>query len=435
MNRRDIFLTIGGSDPSAGAGIQADLKTFQVMGEYGASVVTSITSQNTSGFSGRYDLPPAIIQSQIQAIVEDMTIAAVKIGMVGSGAAIRTIAGELSTIEAPVFLDPVILSTTGGQLLDRDSIDLLKEELVSIAYLVIPNAKEAEILTGRSGADAARELSRLGAANVIITGGDTEGTDLLLDEEGNLSLIGEGLEVVEGNFHGTGCTYTSSIAVNIVRGMNLLDAAESAKRFVMEGIIDAYPVGYGLIPVNQSARLIRTSNRYLVIEDVKNAVCRLLDQRITRLLPEVGSNLAVAIPNAKGKEDVAAVRGRIVKCGNAAVQVGPVEFGASDHIARIVLSMMRFDPDMRACCNIRYSDEIIDVASSIEFLSGSFSREDEPEGVNTMDWGVTSVIKECGCIPDLIYDKGGIGKEAMIRVTGKSGTEVTSKIIKLLEAL
>jgi len=435
MERRGVFLTIGGSDPSAGAGIQADLKTFQVMGEYGVSVITSITSQNTSGFIDRYDLPTAVIRSQIQAILEDMTIAAVKIGMAGDVGAIRAIAGELSGIGAPVFLDPVIHSSTGGVLLEKGAIGVLKEELVSSAYLVTPNANEAEILTGKSGEDAARELSRLGAANVIITGGDTTGADLLLDDDGNFNLIGAGLDVIEGDFHGTGCTYTSAMTVNLIRGMTLPDAAERAKRFVMDGIMYAHPVGYGLLPINQSARLIKTADRYIVIEDVKDAVCRLLDHKIVMLLPEVGLNLAVAISDAESREDVAAVRGRIVKSGNFAVQVGPIEFGASDHIARIVLSMMRFDPDTRACCNIRYSDEIIDAASRIKFLIGSFRREDEPEGENTMDWGVASVIKEHGYIPDLIYDEGGMGKEAMIRVSGKKGSEVTSKIIKLLEAL
>ncbi len=441
MDRRKVLLTIGGSDSSAGAGVQADLKTFQVLGEYGASVITSVTSQNTSGFIDRFDLPKEVIRSQIRAIMDDMKVSFAKVGMVGSLDAIKTIAEELTRFEVHFVLDPVMVSSTGGVLLEKRASDALKEDLVANSYLVTPNALEAEELTGieiKTSADAksaAYAIQEIGAANVIITGGHLAGVDLILDSHGEFSSIGEGSEFVKGEFHGTGCTYTAALTVNLAQGRSLPDAAIFAKRFVTNAIKDSYPVGSGLKPLNQSQRIIDASWRYIVLEDVKLAISDLLDHEFFTLLPEVGSNIAVAIPSAETKEDIAAVRGRIVKCGNSAIQVGVVEFGASDHVARIVLAMMRFDPDMRACCNIRYSDRIISVCSDIGLELAEFMREDEPEGSKTMDWGTESVIKKLGHIPDVIYDAGGFGKEAMIRITGKSGNDLTSKIIKILEVL
>jgi len=441
MPRREVLLTIGGSDPSAGAGIQADLKTFQVLGVYGVSVITSVTSQNTSSFISRFDLPVEVIRSQIRAIIDDMQVALVKVGMVGGSDVIKVIAEELSGLNTPLILDPVIRSSTDGALLDELALEDLKKELVAHSYLVTPNIFEAEKLTNlrirniEAAKKAAVAIKKIGAETVIVTGGHLDGIDLLLDRDGEFSSIGEGMELVGGDFHGTGCTYTAALAVNLFHGEDLLDAAIFAKRFVTDAIKNAYPVGSGFLPINQSKRLINAAERYIVLEDLKGAVAELLKLDIATFLPEVGSNLAVAIPDAEGIDDVAAVRGRIVRCGDAAIQVGPIEFGASDHIARIVLALMRFDPDMRACFNMRYSEQIINACSDIGLESAAFEREDEPEGVKTMDWGVESVIKELRTIPDVIYDKGGIGKEAMVRITGRKGLEVTSKVKKIIEVL
>ncbi len=441
MSHGGVLLTVGGSDPSAGAGIQADIKTFEVMGVYGASVITSVTVQNTASFIRRYDLPPDLIRSQIRAIMEDMDVRLAKVGMLGGSDVIKLVAEELSGFRVPFILDPVIRSSTGGVLLDTDALETLKTELLPHAYLVTPNIPEAEMLTGieiRAVEDeraAAIAIKKIGAENVIITGGHLEGADLLLDQDGRFSTIGGELGLIEGDWHGTGCTYTAALAANLATGKSLIDAANAAKRFVVDAMRFAHPVGKGLIPLNHAGRLIRDRDRYLVLEDVKAAVDEVLRPNFVPFLPEVGSNIAVAIPGAATRDDVAAVSGRIVRCGNRAVQVGPVEFGASDHIARVILAMMRFDPSMRACCNVRYSDEIIRACSDIGLEMAEFVREDEPEGERTMDWGVRSVIERLGHVPDVIYDLGGMGKEPMIRITGKEGKDLVSKVVKLIDAL
>lgn len=172
-----------------------------------------------------------------------------------------------------------------------------------------------------------------------------------------------------------------------------------------------------------------SEEREEVISALKAAV-ELLEQRMApALIPEVGSNIVYAVKGAKEPGDVAAVEGRIVKKRGAVHAVGPVEFGASDHVARIVLTAMKFDPDIRSAANIRYSPENIALLEELFFEICSFDRAHEPPGIRTMDWGVASCCKTG--VPDVIFDRGAVGKEPMIRILGENPLEVANNIIKL----
>ncbi|MDK2916690.1 MAG: hypothetical protein PWR25_1247 [Euryarchaeota archaeon] len=166
-----------------------------------------------------------------------------------------------------------------------------------------------------------------------------------------------------------------------------------------------------------------------VVDRLSEAVELLVERMDARLIPEVGMNIVYALPDARSKDDVAGVLGRIVRLGEAVHPVGEIAFGASDHVARIVITAMRFDPRIRSAANIRFSEAILPELDNLLFEVCSFDRENEPPGVQTMDWGVASCCKEG--VPDVIYDRGAVGKEPMIRVLGEDPVTVAQNILKL----
>ena len=255
------LLTIAGSDPSGGAGIQADLKTFAALGVYGASVITALTAQNTKGVSAIHDVPAGFIKAQIDAVFSDLDVAAVKIGMLSQAATIEAVAQGLDRYRARnIVLDPVMVATSGDRLLADSAIETLRKTLVPRALVITPNLSEAAALTGASLARneqemeiQARELLALGARNVLIKGGHGSG-----DESVDL-LIGQG-EVVRlaarriatGNTHGTGCTLSSAIAAGLAKDLDLKTAVRDAKTYVTAAIAaaDKLHVGHGHGPLH-----------------------------------------------------------------------------------------------------------------------------------------------------------------------------------------
>ncbi|KLK87414.1 phosphomethylpyrimidine kinase [Methanoculleus sediminis] len=166
-----------------------------------------------------------------------------------------------------------------------------------------------------------------------------------------------------------------------------------------------------------------------VIDRVEEAVGLLVERMDARLIPEVGMNIVYALPDARSKDDVAGVPGRIVRLADKVHPVGGIAFGASDHVARIVITAMRFDPRIRSAANIRFSEAILPELENLLFEVCSFDRENEPVGMQTMDWGVASCCREG--VPDVIYDRGAVGKEPMIRVLGEDPVTVAQNILKL----
>jgi len=174
---------------------------------------------------------------------------------------------------------------------------------------------------------------------------------------------------------------------------------------------------------------MRAEDRARVIACMDQAVTLLAGRMDPRLIPEVGMNIVYALPDARSRDDVAGVLGRIVRLGDRVHPVGEIAFGASDHVARIVITAMRFDPGIRSAANIRFSEAILLEMENLMFEICSFDREKEPPGVQTMDWGVASCCR--GGVPDVIYDRGARGKEPMIRVLGEDPVTVAHNILKL----
>ncbi|HET9715257.1 MAG TPA: bifunctional hydroxymethylpyrimidine kinase/phosphomethylpyrimidine kinase [Pseudolabrys sp.] len=256
-----IALTIAGSDSSAGAGIQADLKTFAALGVYGASVIAALTAQNTRGVSAIHDVPPDFIRAQIDSVFSDLDIGAVKIGMLARAAAIRSVAKGLAYHRAEnIVLDPVMVATSGDRLLAADAIDDLRNTLFPLALIVTPNLPEAAALcdaaiacSEREMESQAREILSLGARNVLIKGGHgtgEESTDLLVSEASVVRLSAK--RIATKNLHGTGCTLSSAIAAGLAKGAGLETAVRDAKSYVTAAIAGAglLKIGHGNGPLN-----------------------------------------------------------------------------------------------------------------------------------------------------------------------------------------
>ena len=256
-----IALSIAGSDSSGGAGIQADLKTFQRFGVYGASALTLVTAQNTVGVRAVQLLRPELVEQQIAAVVEDLEVGASKTGALGSAELVEAVARSIRRHGlSPLVVDPVMISKHGDALLEKDAVDALKRLLFPLATLVTPNLHEASALLGRpveneaQMRDAARALCDLGARAVLVKGGHLRGSeavDLLYDCGEFLRLAAPRVETP--HTHGTGCTYAAAITALLARGESMAAAAREAKDFITRAIQSAPGLGHGHGPVNHQA--------------------------------------------------------------------------------------------------------------------------------------------------------------------------------------
>ncbi len=256
-----VALTIAGSDPSGGAGIQADLKTFHQFGVYGEAVITAVTVQNTRRVEHVECLPPELVARQVRAVIEDIPPAAAKTGVLGNAAIVEQVATLAAGFAFPLVVDPVMVSKHGAPLLSDEGRRVFREKLLPRAFLLTPNLPEAGALAGfevRNLAGmrlAAERILDLGPGAVLIKGGHLEGraVDFLLDRQGWREYSAPRLDTP--HTHGTGCTYAAAITSELAKGTPLGEAVERAKRFITEAIRTSPHLGGGCGPVNHHARI------------------------------------------------------------------------------------------------------------------------------------------------------------------------------------
>jgi hydroxymethylpyrimidine/phosphomethylpyrimidine kinase len=245
-------LTIAGSDSGGGAGIQADLKTFAEFGVYGSSAITAITAQNTCEVAATRALEPALVAQQIDAVLEDIGADAAKTGMLASAGIVEVVAERLRRHDVQqLVIDPVLASSSGTPLLERDGIAMLKEKLLPLALIVTPNIPEAEALSGLSDMkEAARSIRDLGPRYVLITGGHGAGdpTDILFD--GDEFEVLRAKRIDTPHTHGTGCAFSAAITAGLAHGLTVGEAVARAKRYITVALQQAYAIGGGHSPVN-----------------------------------------------------------------------------------------------------------------------------------------------------------------------------------------
>jgi len=430
-------LTVAGSDSVGGAGLQADLKAFEAVGVHGCSVVTCVTSQNTKGVSSIFPIPAAEVASQLRSVLDDVHLDAIKTGMLYSAEIVKTVSALLKSLDVPIVVDPVMAATTGSSLHRSGFVEAMITKMLPLCTLVTPNLGETTKISGievtdeRSARKAGFEILELGPKAVLIKGGHLKGSEAAdyLFADGRVRKISS--PRVTADVHGTGCTLASLIAAHIATGMELEPAVRKSKGMIFKAILAREIVGHGIPCANPLAVLRIESEKPAMLEELEAAGRTLELLMDPGLIPEVGTNLGYAVLGALEQEEVAAFDGRIVRVGTAARKVGCARFGASKHVARIVLAASSHDPEKRAALNIKFSDENLAACRKARLSISTFDRGDEPKGVSSMTWGVHKAIEDFGKVPDVIYDRGGVGKEPMIRLLGDSPEDVLLKLRRM----
>jgi len=437
-------MTIAGSDSGGGAGVAADLKTFSALGVFGTCVITAVTAQNTQGVYEIFPTPPEVVERQIKVVLEDIEVDAVKAGMLYSRETMSMVSNAIRKHDLKAVVDPVLKAGTGSSLVKEGDLAGLIDLMVPCAEVLTPNKQEAEMISGVQITNiddmrkAAENISNLGAKAVVVKGGHLKAPNVydVFYYKGDFRTFEKPRIEVEP--HGGGCVFSSAIAALLALGQDVLEAVQKAETFVDESLRNALNIGHGRTPVNPSAHLYNEAERFSVLENVVDAAEMIESNRgFLPWIAEVGTQVGMAISHAVKRDDVAAVEGRIVKFRRAARAAGCVKFGVSSHIANMILTVMKHNPEVRAALNLHYDQRLVEAFRKAGFTVSSFDRSVEPEDVKqveggTLAWGVEEVIKESGRVPDVVYDLGEIGKEPMIRVFGASATDVVKKALKIL---
>jgi hydroxymethylpyrimidine kinase / phosphomethylpyrimidine kinase / thiamine-phosphate diphosphorylase len=439
-----VALSIAGSDSGAGAGIQADLKTFSALGVYGCTAITAITAQNTREVTSIFGLPDDIIRKQIRSIMSDIPPDAIKIGMVHSKEIIQSIYDSLMHTKIPIVLDPIFSAGSGSKLLLDNAFESFVSELVPIATLITPNLMEAEKLAGvqitseGDAIEAARKIKKLGVENVIIKGGHSNTNsviDILLHRNKRVYKLANTRIAVKES-HGSGCNFSASITALLARGFQIVDACKIANQYVHKSIGNALKLGKGLVVTNPISDLYVDACRYHVLKELQQATIEIEAMNgIAELLPETQSNIAYALPDAVDTSQIAGVKGRIVRIGKIARPVSNIEFGASRHVASAVLAYMTINRSMRCAMNIRYDKKLLKIAKRL-FEISEYQRITEPMSLKkkegeTILWGIKTALLS-NPAAEIIYHKGEVGKEPMIMIFGTEPNDVLNKIKKIL---
>ena len=422
-------MTVAGSDSGGGAGIQADLKSFAAVGVHGCSVLTAVTAQNTRAVESIFPLPVAEIEKQLHAVLTDFDIRAAKTGMLFSADIVKAVSRRLAKCDFPVVVDPVMIATVGDKLERSGFKEAIIKHLLPEARLVTPNLYEAGQLAGMDVKSveamraAAKRIHQFGARAVLVKGGHLKGklVDLLFDGGRYTQMTGFRYPK---ELHGSGCTLAASITAYLATGLSLREAVEAGRGRVAAGFQSSYKAGKGVEVINSHFR----PDRFEVWREVSIAAGKLASLLPMDFVPEVGVNIGYAVEGARSPGDVCALTGRIYRLGSSLRVGGHADFGASRHIARIILAAMASDPRMRSAANLKYREKNLRRVKAADLLIGTFNRGEQPEGTSTMEWGTARAIEDLGKIPDAIYDLGDVGKEAMIRIIGRDPGDVLRKI-------
>jgi len=418
-------LSIGGSDPSSGAGIQSDIKTFENHGVYGFTVITAITSQNTKKISKILPISSKIIKSQLKSVLTDFKIDAIKIGMLYDSSIIKAVNSIIKKQKCPIVVDPIIKSTTKTILLKKSAIEDYKKMIIPLATIITPNREESKILSGYSSVrDAAKKIQQLGAKNVIITGSNESKkwiVDFVLESKNDYILKGERINIIN---HGSGCNYSASIASSLALKRSIHDAAQHAKEYVFQSIKNSRNLGKG---INITYKKISQMQNELSdsITDFQNI------RNISNLIPECQTNFVFSKIRPKKIENILGISGRLVRAGNNVIQAGDLVFGGSQHVANVVIEVSKKFPEIRSAINIKYDPKRITKAKKRKMSVLSYDRKKESKNSklkenSSISWGVSNCLKSE--MPDIIYHKGDLGKEPMIIVLGTTPAEVVRKI-------
>ncbi|MDR1405254.1 MAG: bifunctional hydroxymethylpyrimidine kinase/phosphomethylpyrimidine kinase [Candidatus Methanoplasma sp.] len=428
-------LTIAGSDSVGGAGIQTDVKAMASLGVHAATVVTAVTVQNTREVSNIHPIPEEIVKEQLEAILKDCKVEAVKTGMLYSADIATTVADILEDHEMPLIVDPVLVATVGNSLSKDDLKKALKNSLLPMCELVTPNRYEAEVLSGmkiRNENDAMLACEIIGkqGSSVLLKGGHIESGNIT----DYLYLSSEFTKMSKPRLnkagHGSGCILSSFITANLAKGLDLINSVLNSRDLIQQSIETQYAVGRGEPVVNPMAsvsRPINNADRFEVLDALDSAADLIIDRLPHNLIPKNGLNIAYATKNAAGPEDVAAIDRKMTVKNGLLVKNGPAKFGAAGHLSYILLEIMREDPDARCMISIYPANDTMDLLEEIGLNAVQSGRKG-----NSL-WGTATryLIERIGGVPDAISDNDQ--KNGMtVKILGKNPADVLSKLDSII---
>lgn len=443
---RPVVLTIAGSDSGGGAGIQADLKTVEACGGFGTSAVTAVTAQNTTGVHGTHVLPVDEVEAQLDAVLTDFDVAAVKTGMLATAEVVETVTRYVGDLDCPVVVDPVMVAATGDRLLDTDA-EAAYEDLIGEATLVTPNADEAAVLTDVDVADeagarlAGQRLLTWGADGALVKGGHIPGEEVL-----DTLVTADYIETARhprvdtDATHGSGCALSAAIATHLASGEPLREAVGFGIDLLERAVRYHHDVGAGPGAVHHLVEARNAAAREPTAERVHDVVDWFVDRDVSPLVPEVGMNVVGATPYAEAPDETAAVEGRITRTLSGVQPNRGVRFGASSHVARFLLAAREHEPALRWAVNCRFTDDVETALETLEGPVAEYDRDAQPEDVaeveeSTMQWGARQVFGDGGERPVVVLDRGAHGKEPMAKFVGTDARRVAERVVSVVEAL
>jgi hydroxymethylpyrimidine/phosphomethylpyrimidine kinase len=429
------LLSIGGSDPSSGAGIQSDVKAFAEFNAYGLTVITAITGQNTSSFGMIEPVSQKILKNQLESIISDFQIDGIKIGMVFNSQIIKTLYHQLKKLKIPIVVDPVLKSTTGGMLIEREAIADFQKYIIPLATVITPNKFEAEILSkikinSKSNLEkSAKIIQKMGARNVVITGVEEKNdkiSDFVLEKNTKYTISGN--KIANSN-HGSGCNYSAAIVFAISNNKTIRESVKFAKEFTYNSIKNAKKVGKGI-------RITDIQKRDEINLELSQAINELVGiKNIYKNIPECQTNFVYSKQKPKSTKDILGISGRIVKAGNEVIVAGNLSYGGSKHVATALLTMNKKFPEIYSAINLKFQNTTISKIKKSKLKVSSYDRIQEPNNVksqgSSIEWGIKSAIKNLKEPPDVIFHKGDFGKEPMIIIFGDRPKNILKKISKI----
>jgi len=431
------LLSIGGSDPSSGAGIQSDIKIFTKFNVQCLTAITAITSQNTSNFGKIEPITKKILENQLESLISDFKIDGIKIGMVYNSEIIKTIYQYFKKSDIPIVVDPVIKSTTGGMLIEKSSIINFKKYIIPLATIITPNKFEAEILTKtkinskNKPEKIAKMIQKMGAKNVIITGLEEKNnkiSDFVLESNKKYFLKDEKISKIN---RGSGCIHSSMALYGIIKFKNIKKSLEFAKQVTLNSIKNSKKVGKGFEVTNFDKLDNNKIELTKAIEDfikIKN---------IFENIPECQTNFVFSKHKPKSIKEILGISGRIVKAGKEVIVAGELEYGGSKHVATALLAVNKKYFKIQSAINLKFRESTILKIKKMKWNTYDYDRSQEPKNIkkngSTIEWGIKNAIKNSKKAPDVIFHKGDFGKEPMIILFGETPEAVIKKIQKLFK--
>jgi len=430
------LLSIGGSDPSSGAGIQSDIKAFSSFNTHCLTVITAITSQNTSSFGMIEPVSQKILKNQLEAVISDFKIDGIKIGMVYNSQIIKILYHKLKKLKVPIVIDPVLKSTTGGSLIKSSAIKDFQKFMIPLATVITPNKFEAEILSKtkinakNAPEKIAKIIQEMGAKNVIITGIETKKnqiSDFVLEKNNRYFISGDKIPKIN---HGGGCNYSAAIIFALAKNKTIKESARFAKQVTYNSIKNSINLGKGIAITN-----IRGPD--IINSELSDAIDKFSEiKNIYKNIPECQTNFVYSKQKPKSTKDILGISGRIIKAGKQVIVAGNLTYGGSKHVATALLIMNKEYPQICSAINLKYQTSTMSKIKKSKLIASSYDRSQEPKSVkskgSTIEWGIKNAIKNSKKVPDVVFHKGDFGKEPMIIVFGENPKNVLKKILKIV---